>query len=53
MVDVVATVDFEALKAAVISLEARVAVVEANVKAMPAEIKTQFIAVLEWMKANV
>lgn len=53
MVDVTATPDFEALKAAVVSLEARLTVVEENVKIMPAEIKTQFLAVLEWMKANV
>jgi len=53
VVDVTATPDFEALKAAVVSLEARLTVVEENVKIMPAEIKTQFLAVLEWMKANV
>lgn len=50
MVDVVTQEDFEA---AVTALQAQIAAVDAKVKSMPAEIKTQFVAVLEWMKANV
>lgn len=45
--------DFDALTVIVQGIDARLKIVEANVKVMPDNIKTALKAVLEWMDANV